>query len=49
MDGERSIEFEIRKEPWNKYQLQDNSVLKMRTVLKSIRRLTKKKTRCSTW
>lgn len=42
MDGERSIDFEIIKEPWNKYQLQDNSVLKTRTVLKSVRRLTKK-------
>ena len=36
----RSIEFEIIKEPWNKYQLQDNSVLKTRTVLKDIRRRT---------
>ena len=42
MNEERWIEFEIIKEPWNKYQLQDNSVLKMRTVLKSIRRLAKK-------
>ena len=42
MDEERSIEFEILKEPWNKYQLRDNSVLKTRTILKSVRRITQK-------
>lgn len=42
MEEERSIEFEIIKEPWNKYQLQDNSVLKTRTILKSVRRITGK-------
>lgn len=38
----RFIEFEIIKEPWNKYQLQDNSVLKTRIVLKSVMCTTKK-------
>ena len=42
MDEVRSIEFEIIKEPWNKYQLQDNSVLKTRTILKNIRRKIQK-------
>lgn len=42
MEEERMIEFEILKESWNKYQLSDNSVLKMRTILKSVRRITKK-------
>ena len=42
MDEERLIEFEILKEPWNKYQLRDNSVLKTRTILKSVRRITQK-------
>lgn len=42
MDKERLIEFEILKEPWNKYQLRDNSVLKTRTVLKNVRRTTQK-------
>lgn len=42
MEEGRSIEFEIIKEPWNKYQLQDNSVLKTRTILKSVRRITRK-------
>ena len=37
----RSIEFEIIKEPWNKYQLSDNSVLKTRTILKKVERVTK--------
>ena len=35
----KSIEFEIIKEPWNKYQIIDNSVLKTRTVLKKIERI----------
>lgn len=42
MDEARLIEFEILKEPWNKYQLHDNSVLKTRTILKSVRRITQK-------
>ena len=42
MEDERSIEFEIIKEPWNKYQIQDNSVLKTRTILKSVKRITNK-------
>ena len=41
MEEGRCIEFEIIKESWNKYQLQDNSVLKTRIVLKSVRRTTK--------
>ncbi|WP_420545514.1 hypothetical protein [Nitrosopumilus sp.] len=36
----RAIEFEIIKEPWNKYQIQDNSVLKTRTILKKVNRVT---------
>ena len=42
MGKDRLIDFEILKEPWNKYQLSDNSVLKTRTILKSIRRITQK-------
>lgn len=36
----RSIDFEIIKEPWNKYQISDNSVLKTRTILKKVERVT---------
>jgi len=39
MENTRSIDFEIIKEPWNKYQLGDNSVLKTRTILKKIDRV----------
>lgn len=42
MDEERPIEFEILKEPWNKYRLRDNSVLKIRTILKSVRCIAQK-------
>jgi len=34
----RSIDFEIIKEPWNKYQIQDNSILRTRTILKKVER-----------
>ena len=33
------MDFEIIKEPWNKYQLGDNSILKTRTILKRIDRI----------
>lgn len=36
----RSINFEIIKEPWNEYQLTDDSVLKTRTILKKVERIT---------
>jgi len=39
MTNTRSIDFEIIKEPWNKYQLTDNSILKTRTILKKIERV----------
>ena len=39
MGNVRSIDFEIIKEPWNKYQLVDNSILKTRTILKKIERV----------
>lgn len=39
MTKTRSIDFEIIKEPWNKYQISDNSVLKTRTILKKIERI----------
>ena len=39
MGNVRSIDFEIIKEPWNKYQLADNSILKTRTILKKIERV----------
>ena len=39
MANTRSIDFEIIKEPWNKYQLSDNSILKTRTILKKIDRV----------
>lgn len=37
----RSIDFNIIKEPWNKYQIKDNSILKTRTILKKVDRITK--------
>ena len=36
----RTINFEIIKEPWNKYQISDNSVLRTRTILKKVERIT---------
>ena len=36
----RSIDFEIIKEPWNKYQISDNSVLRTRLILKKVERVT---------
>ncbi len=39
MRNVKSIDFEILKEPWNKYQLVDNSILKTRTILKKIERV----------
>lgn len=33
---EKPIDFEILKEPWNKYEISDNSVLKTRFVLKKV-------------
>ena len=36
MENTKVIDFEIIKEPWNMYQIIDNSVLKTRTVLKKI-------------
>jgi len=36
----KPIDFEIIKEPWNKYQFADNSVLKTRAILKKVERLT---------
>lgn len=38
MTNIRSINFEIIKEPWNKYQISDNSVLRTRTILKKVER-----------
>lgn len=35
----RAIDFEIIKEPWNMYQISDNSILKTRTILKKIERV----------
>jgi len=34
------MDFEIIKEPWNKYRLGDSSILKTRTALKKIDRVT---------
>jgi len=39
MENTKVIDFEIIKEPWNMYQIIDNSVLKTRTVLKKIERV----------
>lgn len=39
MAGIRAIEFEILKEPWNKYEIQDGSTLKIRTILKKVERI----------
>ena len=36
----RSIDFEIIKEPWNKYQISDGSILRTRTILKKVERIT---------
>ena len=41
MNNVRSIDFEIIKEPWNKYQIADNSVLKTRTILMKVERMMK--------
>lgn len=35
------MDFEIIKEPWNKYQISDNSVLKIRTILMKVERVMK--------
>lgn len=40
MTNSKPIDFEVVKEPWNKYQIQDNSILKTRTILKKVERLT---------
>lgn len=37
----RSLDFEIIKEPWNKYQISDGSVLKTRTILTTVERVLK--------
>ena len=37
----KPLDFEIIKEPWNKYQLVDNSKLKTRAILKKVERVTK--------
>ncbi len=38
MSDIRSIEFEVIKEPWIKYQISDNSILKIRTILIKVER-----------
>jgi len=35
----KSIDFEIIKEPWQKYQISDGSVLRVRTILKKVERV----------
>ncbi len=35
---EKSIDFEIADEPWNKYELSDQSILKTRYILKTVHR-----------
>lgn len=39
MPDARFIEFEIIKEPWNKYQISDGSVLKTRIILTEAERV----------
>lgn len=39
MPDARFIEFEIIKEPWNKYQISDGSVLKTRIILTEVERV----------
>ena len=39
MSNIRAIEFNIIKEPWNKYEISDNSILKTRTILKKVERI----------
>lgn len=34
----RAIDFDIVKEPWNQYEIQDGSILKIRTVLMKVER-----------
>ena len=41
MSDTRSLDFEIIKEPWNKYQISDGSALKIRTILKKVDRTMK--------
>lgn len=37
MNEERWLDFDIIKERWNKYRLEDDSILKTRTILKRVR------------
>ena len=39
----RAIDFDIVKEPWNKYEIQDGSVLKIRTILMKVERILENK------
>ena len=41
MPDARFLDFEIIKEPWNKYQISDGSVLKTRIVLTEVERVMK--------
>jgi len=41
MPDARFIDFEIIKEPWNKYQISDGSVLKARIILTEVERVMK--------
>ncbi len=41
MPDARFIDFEIIKEPWNKYQISDGSVLKTRIILTEVERVMK--------
>lgn len=44
----RSLDFEIVKEPWNKYELGDHTILKTRVILKGIvRTITGDKRNCA--
>lgn len=39
MTNIRTIDFDIRKEPWNQYEIHDGSILKIRTILMKVERV----------
>ena len=41
MSQTRSLDFDIVKEPWNKYELGDHTILKTRVILKVVRKVSK--------
>lgn len=38
---DKPIDFDVLKEPWIKFEISDGSILKVRTILKKVERVTK--------